>query len=254
MVPSTLHLKPNLPPPRSTPLVADFPTDEFEDTITQNLRLINVTPVSFAASVTAASVRVDVAMVFTTEDDAEAAKEYIEGLDVDDAAATADAFGVPVESIEPPTITIVTTPDDDDDDDNDDKKKGLALLLLLLLLLIAVPFVYWICVKLQWGDKSGAYLQYRWSHSNPYVVAFYVPRERRVALHAKLYLKPPVPVDSVTDLSETEKEALEYARNKAAMEASEAAGGPSHAPFMDAGAGISAAAASAPGSSNVERI
>lgn len=63
------------------------------------------------------------------------------------------------------------------------EKKQMALLALLVLLLPILCCVY-ICV--QYDGKVGKYLSWRFSHTNPFIVVGYMPKERRDALWAEI--------------------------------------------------------------------
>ena len=63
------------------------------------------------------------------------------------------------------------------------EKKQMALLALLVLLCPLLCCVY-ICV--QYDGKVGKYLSWRFSHTNPFVLVGYMPKERRDALWAEI--------------------------------------------------------------------
>jgi len=90
-------------------------------------------------------------------------------------------LGFPIAWIGPVTGSFVKVVDpqltDDDDDD-------LLYLLFLLLLLIPIAWLMYVCIRYKGQERT--YFKWRFSHSNPYVMWLYVPKERRDELWAEL--------------------------------------------------------------------
>lgn len=69
-----------------------------------------------------------------------------------------------------------TSADDDD---------GLLALLVLLILLCPLGCAVYVCFR--FPGRKRLYLRYRFSHSNPHVLFFYVPEEARGRMRSVLY-------------------------------------------------------------------
>ena len=82
-------------------------------------------------------------------------------------------LGIEVESTELPRLS------DEETGITSQEKKQMALLALLVLLCPLLCCVY-ICV--QYDGKVGKYLSWRFSHTNPFILVGYMPKERRDAL------------------------------------------------------------------------
>ena len=93
----------------------------------------------------------------------------------EDASA---ALGITVESIEEVKLAGVAA-----SSISTEEKGAMALLALLVLLLPMLCMVY---VAIQYSGKERKYLSYRFSHTNPFVVVGYMPKERRDALWAEI--------------------------------------------------------------------
>ena len=86
-------------------------------------------------------------------------------------------LGIEVESTELPRLS------DEETGITSQEKKQMALLALLVLLCPLLCCVY-ICV--QYDGKVGKYLSWRFSHTNPFILVGYMPKERRDALWAEI--------------------------------------------------------------------
>ena len=93
------------------------------------------------------------------------------------AEKATEELGIKVESTEPPRLS------DEETGVTSQEKKQMALLALLVLLCPLLCCVY-ICV--QYDGKVGKYLSWRFSHTNPFVLVGYMPKERRDALWAEI--------------------------------------------------------------------
>ena len=93
------------------------------------------------------------------------------------AEKATEELGIKVESTEPPRLS------DEETGVTSKEKKQMALLALLVLLCPLLCCVY-ICV--QYDGKVGKYLSWRFSHTNPFVLVGYMPKERRDALWAEI--------------------------------------------------------------------
>ena len=93
----------------------------------------------------------------------------------EDASA---ALGITVESIEEVKLAGAA-----ESSISTEEKGAMALLALLVLLLPMLCMVY---VAIQYSGKERKYLSYRFSHTNPFVVVGYMPKERRDALWAEI--------------------------------------------------------------------
>ena len=93
------------------------------------------------------------------------------------AEKATEELGIKVESTEPPRLS------DEETGVTSQEKKQMALLALLVLLCPLLCCVY-ICV--QYDGKVGKYLSWRFSHTNPFILVGYMPKERRDALWAEI--------------------------------------------------------------------
>lgn len=86
----------------------------------------------------------------------------------------------PIVAFQPPPLppTVPTAEKSSTDDEK-------LLLLVLLVLLFPIAFAMYVCFS--FPDKIGLYMRYRFSHSNPHVLCFYVPREARGRMRSVLF-------------------------------------------------------------------
>jgi len=96
------------------------------------------------------------------------------------AADASAALGITVESV--PTLRAVLA-DLDGSSISTEEKGAMALLALLVLL---PPMLCMVYVAIQYSGKECKYLSYRFSHTNPFIVIGYMPKERREALWAEI--------------------------------------------------------------------
>jgi len=91
---------------------------------------------------------------------------------------SAPPFMPPPPPLLPPLPPPPLSPDSDDD--------SLALLFLLLLLLL-LPVFFAIYVVVTYRGHARLYFKWRFSHSNPHFMCFYVPAERRTEMAERLF-------------------------------------------------------------------
>merc|ERR1719324_776280 len=91
-------------------------------------------------------------------------------------------LGFPIAWIGPVSGSFLQVEDPHTTDDDDDDE--LLYLLFLLLLLIPIIWLMYVCIRYRGQERT--YFKWRFSHSNPYVMWLYVPKERRDELWAEL--------------------------------------------------------------------
>ena len=200
-----------------------------------------VTPEKIITEITQASVRVDSQILLDDQESCDAVHAWSPN-----AASLTSALEIPVERVVPenrfPCEFVVdpdTVPSPPGARGGDDDEKLLALLVLLILL---IPILFYIWVKCRYGEQSGDYFAYKFSHNNPYIVVLYMPKERSEDLKNKLFKKdPPVqpstgggtpPIKEADEAKEWQAEAPgpSHVDAKSPPETYSEAPGPSNAP------------------------
>lgn len=165
--------------------IADIDRDALKANVRQGLYDAGSQPVDVTISLVAASTVVTVEATLRSQTDANTAKGYFDQLASSDADATT-SLGLPVISTgSVAAIQEVTTQPPPSPPPG--KGSDLELLLLLLLILLLIPLLFFVYAKCRFGDKSGDYFKYVFSHSNPFFVIGYIPKERRQELADSLF-------------------------------------------------------------------
>jgi len=162
-----------------------------------------VVPIAVEITLTPGSTVVNTKTTLASEADGATTKAYFDELAASGTAGLDAALGLPITevgavsevsaaslSLPPPPLPPLSPPPADGG-------SNLRLLLLLLLLLFLMPVFFYIYAWCAFGPKAGDYFKYSFSHSNPYIIFFYIPAERRKELGDSLFRR-----NSSSDTSE----------------------------------------------------
>jgi hypothetical protein len=174
--------------------IADVDASDISNRLRNDLIESNVVPISVEVTLTPGSTVVNAKANLASEPDANNAKTFFDGLASSGAAGMEEELGIPVTQVgevsdvvaapvspPPPPAPSAPPPADEDDANN------LETFWLLLLLLLLFPLFFYIYARCRFGPQAGDYFKYSFSHSNPYIILFYMPAERRKELGDSLF-------------------------------------------------------------------